>query len=243
MKTLIIVQARMNSERLPGKVLKKVLGKPLLKYEIERLKRVRSAGGVLVATGDDGSNDAIADFCRAEKVTFFRGPEEDVLSRFYGAAKEHSAETIVRVCADSPLVDPAVTEKTLRHFQKNPGRFDYVSNVLRRTYPRGLDCEVFSFKALEEAHREAREKSEREHVTPFIYNHPERYRLGGVENDTDESRYRWTVDTAEDFELIRAILTELYPLKPDFEMADVLKLYAKHPEWRKINEHVRQKAV
>ncbi len=243
MTVCMIVQARMNSQRLPDKVLKKVLGRPLLGYEIERLRRVTLANKLIVATSLNAADDAIDQFCREEVISCFRGDEDDVLSRFYEAAKVNSARVVVRICADCPLIDPAVVDKTVRFYFKEQKRFDYVSNVLTRTYPRGMDCEVFSFKALEEAHLQATHPSEREHVTSFIYNRPDRYRLGNVQNGIDQSAYRWTVDTQEDFELIQKILSALYPLKPAFGMSDVLELYVEHPEWKRINERVQQRSI
>lgn len=240
-KRLILIQARMNSARLPGKVLKPVLGKPLLAYELERLTRVRLADEIVVATTVHPSDDAIVDFCRASGVSFYRGSEEDVLSRFYEAAKNYSANTIVRVTADCPLIDPGTIDRVIHFFAE--GGYDYASNVLRRTFPRGMDVEVFTFAALETTHNESKTSPEREHVTPFIYNRPERFRLGGIQHPSDESGYRWTVDTPEDFSLIEKILTALYPSKPSFDLADLLELAAGHPEWSEINRQVKQKVL
>ena len=241
MKICVILQARMGSERLPGKVLKEVLGKPLLGYQCQRLERVKLKNETVIATSIAASDDAIVDFCRKAAIVCFRGPEEDVLARFEGAARSRSADVVVRLTGDCPLIDPEIVDRVIGFYLKNSSSYDYVSNVLKRTYPRGMDCEVFSYRALQEADREARLPAEREHVTRFIYSHPERYRLGGVTHSEDQSRHRWTVDTPEDFELVRKILTELYPKKPDFTLNDVLTLLAAHPEWEKLNAHVRQK--
>jgi len=243
MKKVIIVQARMGSTRLPGKVLREVLGKPLLEYQLERLARVRSSDMVVVATTDKEQDKPIVDLCRRLGVLFFRGPEEDVLARYYLAAREFGAEIVARITADCPIIDPAVVDQVFRFYLDHAGEYDYVSNARRRTYPRGMDTEVFSFHALEEAYREARREAEREHVTIFIYEHPERYSLGGVEYHQDYSRYRWTVDTEEDFQLIEKIITALYPKNPEFTLEDCLQLLAKYPEWEKINAHIKQKPV
>ncbi|MBA2132303.1 cytidylyltransferase domain-containing protein [Capillibacterium thermochitinicola] len=243
MKKVIIVQARMGSTRLPGKVLREVLGKPLLEYQLERLARVRSSDMVVVATTDKEQDKPIVDLCRRLGVLFFRGPEEDVLARYYLAAREFGAEIVARITADCPIIDPAVVDQVFRFYLDHAGEYDYVSNARRRTYPRGMDTEVFSFHALEEAYREARREAEREHVTIFIYEHPERYRLGGVEYHQDYSRYRWTVDTEEDFQLIEKIITALYPKNPEFTLEDCLQLLAKYPEWEEINAHIKQKPV
>ncbi len=243
MSVCLIVQARMNSQRLPGKVLMEILEKPLLGYELERLKKSRLRGELLVATSVNPADNPVVEYCKKQGVSCFRGSEEDVLARFYEAAKQTSAETVVRICGDSPLVDPELVDRTIDHYLKNRRDVDYVSNVLKRTFPRGLDCEVFSFKVLDEAYHEATLKSEREHVTPFIYNRPKRYRLGGVEGDEDLSGFRWTVDTEEDFDLIQKILSKVYPVNPGFGMREVLALYEKNPEWKKINERVQQRSL
>ena|SRR5690554_1274855 len=243
MKTTIIVQARMGSTRLPGKILREVLGKPLLEYQLERLARVRTADMVVVATTGKEQDEPVVELCRRLGIRFFRGPEEDVLARYYLAAREYRAQTVARITADCPLIDPAVVDRVFRFYLNHKGKFDYVSNVRRRTYPRGMDTEVFSFRALEESYRETRREAEREHVTIFIKEHPERYRLGGVEYEKNFSRHRWTVDTMEDFQLIERIITALYPENPEFTLEDCLRLLARYPEWEKINAHIKQKPV
>lgn len=239
-KTVIIVQARMTSTRLPRKVLLEVLGKPLLGYQIERLRRVALADDVVVATTDRVTDQPLVDFCRRHGVSFYRGSEADVLSRYYEAACGHEADTIVRVTSDCPLIDYRVIDRVIKAHREAPG-VEYTSNTLKRTYPRGMDCEVFSFGALETAHREAREQPEREHVTPFLYRRPERFWLHSVTYHEDHSRHRWTVDTQEDFELIRCMLEALSDKMPDFSLEDCLELIACNPDWETINCHVEQK--
>ena len=263
MKTVIIVQARMTSTRLPGKILKEILGKPLLEYQIERLKRVERVDQIIIATTDNKTDDPIVELCKKLGVSCFRGPEEDVLARYYDAAVEADADTIVRITADCPVIDPAISGAAIDFFLKNRHEYDYVR---LEGYPRGLDIEVFSFAVLAECWREATAQPDREHVTPYIYHHPERYRIerllcsieathfrplslraerGNLPAESirqaDYSHHRWTVDTIEDFELIRRILEELYPAKPDFNMEDILAVLEKYPEWISINAAVRQK--
>lgn len=237
-KTLILVQARMTSTRLPGKVLKEVLGKPLLSYLIERLKCVGQADALVIATTINPLDEAIVHLCEKENVPYFRGSEEDVLSRYCEAAKLHKAGTVVRVTSDCPLIDPEVIDEVIMFYRKQS--VDYASNALTRTYPRGMDTEVFSFKALEEAAEEATLSSEREHVTPFIYQHPERFKLANLSYVTNQSHHRWTVDTKEDFQLISKLLEALYPTHPHFTLKDLLELIKKHPEWSSINQHTRK---
>ncbi len=242
MKTVIISQARMTSTRLPGKVLKEVSGKPLLAYHIERLKKTKKADAVIVATTVNATDGPIVELCGRLNVTCFRGSEEDVLSRYYHAACEAQADIVVRVTSDCPLIDPVVVDEVIDALTPY-GDCDYASNTLVRTYPRGMDTEAFSFAALEQAFKEAAAKPEREHVTPYIYNHPEIFRFKNVLYRQDESRHRWTVDTEDDFALIEKIIKELYPNKPDFSLEDILALFDRRPDWYFINAHVEQKKV
>jgi spore coat polysaccharide biosynthesis protein SpsF len=239
----VIVQARMTSTRLPGKVMMLVAGRPMLSYQIERLRRCRNAARIVVATTTNAADDPIAALCAEEGVDVTRGSEHDVLSRYFEAARRYDATTVVRVTGDCPLIDPQLVDSAIAAYRDADGRFDYVSNMLEPTWPYGMAVEVFSARALAEAHAEARDDAEREHVTPFIYRRPERYRLKSLTMQPNLSHLRWTVDTAEDFELVRRVLETLYPRKPAFEMADVLALLAEHPDWLAINRHVRQKQL
>ncbi len=241
MNVAIIVQARMTSTRLPGKVLKQVFGKPLLDYQIERLRRVRSAEEIVIATTTNETDDPIVDLCDRLSVRYYRGSEDDVLGRYHGAAILVHAEAVVRVTSDCPIIDPGVIDSIIRFYKEHRLEYDYVSNCLVRSYPRGMDTEVFSFNALDTAHREATKISDREHVTPFLYHNPHRFRLADITYSEDQSRHRWTVDTPEDFELIRRIIEALYPVKPAFDLQDALRLIGEHPEWPLINAQIEQK--
>jgi spore coat polysaccharide biosynthesis protein SpsF len=241
MKIGIIIQARMGSTRLPGKSLKEVLGRPLLAYLIDRLKRVKGSPPIILATTTKAADNVLINYASGMEIDSFRGSEDNVLERFYLAAKARHLDVIVRVTADCPLIDPAVIDQTIKTYVENYPKIDYVSNTLTRTYPRGMDVEVFSFRALERAYREATQKDELEHVTPYIYRHPEIFALKGVEFGTDQSQHRWTVDTPEDFELIRRLIEALYPKNPHFSLGDLLKQMESHPEWAAINSHIQQK--
>lgn len=241
MSTLIVVQARMSSTRLPGKVMKEVLGKPLLEYQLERLKCVSHAHAIVVATTTNAADTPIIELCQKLQVQSYRGSEEDVLSRYYEVAQKFKANTIVRVTSDCPLIDPQVMDQVIHAYLTASPRKDYFSNCLNRTYPRGLDTEVFSAKVLSEVHQKAVSKPDREHVTTYIYNHPESYQLGCVNYFEDQSHHRWTLDTIEDFELIRLMLEKLYPNKPEFSLEDCLDIHKNYPDWVHINSSISQK--
>ena len=242
-RIIIIVQARMGSTRLPGKILKTILGKPLLGYLIERLQRVSLADKIIIATTTNESDNTIVDFCQKEGVSVFRGSEEDVLSRYYLSAEENQADVVVRITSDCPLSDPKLIDSCIQFFLDNTHQYDYVSNSIERTYPRGFDVEVFSSGALWKAHKLAFSASDREHVTLFMYKNPKQFRVGSIKQGKDLSEYRLTVDTPEDFELIRLILESLYPKNPNFNLEDVTKILEEQPEWVKINAHIQQKTT
>lgn len=241
MKVVIIVQARMTSTRLPGKILKNVLGKPLLEFQVERLRRVKLADEIVIATTTNNTDQPIINLCEKLHMPYFRGSEDDVLSRYYGAAELHKADVVVRVTSDCPVIDPQVIDKVIQFYLDHYTEYDYVSNCLRRTYPRGMDTEVFSFHALREAFLKATAQPDREHVAPFIHMNPQRFRLASVVYFEDQSCHRWTVDTPEDFELIRRIIEALYPHTPQFTLEDCLNLISQHPDWSTINANVNQK--
>ncbi|MEH7106772.1 glycosyltransferase family protein [Bacillus sp. JJ1764] len=239
MKIGAIIQARMGSTRLPGKVLKTVLNKPLLEYQIERVKRAHLLDEIIVATTTSGKDQPIVDLCGGLSIPVFRGSEEDVLSRYLHAANEYSIDVIVRLTSDCPLIDPDIINRTIDLFLK--GDFDYTANIVKRTYPRGLDVEVFSKETLTKMNKLAGSKWYREHVTTYIYDHLADFKIGSLEGDEDWGLLRWTVDTQEDFCLIENLLTALYPVNPAFLMNDVLQLLKIHPEWLSINSLIQQK--
>lgn len=243
MRSVLIIQARMNSSRLPGKILMKAAGKTLLEHLVSRMRRVPHIDSIWIATTDRPDDDAVEGLGAVMGVPIHRGSEADVLDRYYGCARAAGADVVLRMTGDCPLADPEVTGRVLREYLDAAGQIDYASNTLRRTYPRGLDCEVFSYAGLEKAWSEAVRPEEREHVTPFLYRHPERFRLWSVEDAEDHSDERWTVDTPEDFELVRRIFESSSLRQPFFGMKDVLALLDRHPEWKDINRHVEQKKL
>jgi spore coat polysaccharide biosynthesis protein SpsF len=235
---LAILQARVSSSRLPGKVLKPILGMPMLLRQTERLQRVRKIDRLLVATSTESSDDAIQVLCDEHGIACVRGRLNDVLDRFYQASQAFRPDHIVRLTADCPLTDPVLIDEVIDFYLK--GNFDYASNSVKATYPDGLDMEIFRFSCLESAWREADMPSQREHVTSFIYQHPQRFNLGQYESDVDLSHLRWTVDEPKDFELVSMIYEALYQENPNFSTQDILRLLDLHPEWAHWNtQHQR----
>ncbi|RCW77359.1 cytidylyltransferase domain-containing protein [Saliterribacillus persicus] len=243
MKVVAIIQARMGSTRLPGKVLKKVLDKPLLEYQIERVKRSKLIDEIVIATTTNEADELIIDFCERLSISYYRGSENDVLSRYYEAANIHKADVVVRLTSDCPVIDPVVIDTNIQYYLDNQTDFDYVSNTHKRTFPRGFDTEVFSFDALEAAFKKAELASEKEHVTPYIYQNPSQFRIGHVFGEDDHSDLRLTVDTKEDFLLIEKIIDVLYKNNPNFTYDDIVKLLNENKDWLKINAEIKQKKV
>lgn len=243
MRIEAFIQARMESTRLPGKVLKKVLGKPLLEFLIERLYYSKEIDEIVVLTTREIADDPIVSFCEEKKIPCLRGSEEDVLDRYYQAALQRKIDGIVRITSDCPLIDPDVVDQLIKTFRREYPKLDYVSNTLERTFPRGLDAEVFSFNALEKAFQNAIYPEEREHVTLYLYRHPEQFTLKNIAHIPSLGHHRWTVDTPEDFALIRLILENLYPIQPQFRLNDILDLLSHHSEWIKLNAHIEQKKL
>jgi len=242
-RTVIIVQARMGSTRLPGKILKKVMGRPLLEYQIERLKKIKEVNDVVIATTTNQSDDPVVKLCRELNCAYFRGSEDDVLLRYYKTAIEFNAKYIVRINADCPLIDPKVVERVIKYFHANSEKYDYVSNILEPSYPIGLHTEVFSINAMKKANDNANDLIEREHVTPYIYRNPGLFRLGSVVLEDNLSYYRWTVDYPEDFDLVKKIIEGIYPTKVDFDMFDVISYLKSNPELMRINNKITKEQI
>ncbi|WP_312166591.1 glycosyltransferase family protein [Phenylobacterium sp.] len=224
-----ILQARMSSSRLPGKVMKLLAGRPMVERQIERLRRSATLSRLIVATSDDASDDVLASFLADIGVEVHRGPLADVLGRYVGAIEALGVSgQVVRLTADCPLADPGVIDDCVRLQARL--RVDYCSNGRNRTYPRGLDVEVFEAQGLLIAGREASDPYDREHVTPFLYRNPDRFTQGELVQGRDESALRWTVDTPEDFAFVERVYAALYPTKPDFTSDDIRALPFSHFE-------------
>lgn len=234
-----IIQARMLSTRLPGKVLTEICGKPLLFHVINRSQHSKLIDKVVVATTEKTEDDGIERCSKSMSIDVFRGNELDVLDRFYKCAKLFLADIIVRITADDPFKEPSVIDKAIRSLVSNKN-LDYVSNIIKPTYPEGVDIEVFTFTALERAWKEARSLAEREHVTPYIWNHPKLFSILNFENDRDLSSLRWTLDTEKDLEFTREIYSRLYTPVRIFLIDDILRLLKREPQLKQINRGIER---
>jgi spore coat polysaccharide biosynthesis protein SpsF len=230
----------MGSTRLPGKVLTDLGGKTVLARVVGRLRRAKRLDEIVVATTNSIADDAIVRECHQLKVRCFRGSESDVLDRYQRAALVCATQVVVRITSDCPLIDPQLVDETIWTFQQHCA--DYASNVFPRTYPRGLDTEVFTTAALEQAWNDAHEPYQREHVTPYFCEHPELFRLASLRGQFDYSQYRWTLDTSEDLELLRTIYARFFN-RDDFSWAEVIRLMENVPELAALSSQVVQKAI
>lgn len=245
MKVVCLVQARVGSTRLPGKILKEICGKTILHHEIDRLKKCKEIDEIVIATTDKKDDDKIVNEAKKLSVKYFRGSENDVLSRFYYAAKENNADIIVRVTSDCPCIDFEILDKMLIYFKDKykEKQIDYLSNTINRTYPRGYDIEIFTFSALEKSYINAEKEYEREHVTPYIYDKTNNFLKLSFENKDDYSNYRVTLDTIEDFIVIKNIFENLYYKNPYFKLNDVVQYLNNNLHIVDINKHIEQKKL
>jgi spore coat polysaccharide biosynthesis protein SpsF len=237
-----IIQARMAAQRLPGKVLMEIAGKPMLEHVLARVKRARTVRKVVVATTTDGSDDVVEAFCLANGWDCYRGSMTDVLDRYYQAALQCKADVVVRITADCPLTDPTLIDEVVKELLSR--KVDFAANRLpppfQRTYPVGLDVEAARFKALERAWQKAKEKFEREHVMPYLYEKEGRFRIFVLNCQQNLGSMRWTVDTPEDLELVRRIFAHFQPRK-DFSWLEVLDLFRQEPQLASINSSINPK--
>lgn len=230
---LALLQARMSSTRLPGKVMKPILGKPMILHQIDRIGRSKLIDKLILASSDDSSDDALADACMEYGVSVFRGSLDNVLDRFYQAALLEDADHILRLTGDCPLTDPVVIDLVIQHHLD--GAFEYTSNVHPPTWPDGLDVEIFRAGKLVEAWQNAYSEFDREHATPWIYHQADCF-LGNLKNRSDMSTLRWTVDEPEDLEFVRRIFAGLYPDNRAFGMEDILNFIQENPDIQAVNQ-------
>lgn len=239
MNIVCIIQARTGSTRLPNKIFLELKGKPVLARDIERLKGSKLISKIVIASPDKKEDDVIEKFVNNNfpDVGVFRGSEDDVLDRYFQAAKKFGAEAVIRITSDCPLIDPEVVDKVISKFVES--KADYVSNVLgKRTFPRGMDTEIFSFAALERIWNECADPADREHVTLHLRKHPEQYTAVNCEGEKDYSGYRLTLDEPKDFELISAIYDSL---GDNPKLDEIIGFLEKNPDLAKINQEVEQK--
>lgn len=238
-KIVTVVQARTGSSRLPNKIMRPLAGKPLLARMVERVLVAERAGTVVVATTTDPSDDPVEALCRDEGFHCYRGDALDLLDRHYQAGIRHNAAAVVKIPSDCPLIDPDVIDRVIGTFETHAGEFDYVSNLHPATYPDGNDVEIMTMEALEIAWREATRPLEREHTTPYLWENPDRFRIGNVVWGTGldySMSKRWTIDYEEDYLLIAAVYDALFPLNPRFGLDDILEFLALHPEVEALND-------
>lgn len=236
MRTAAIIQARMSSSRLPGKVLTNLAGKPMLWHVVDRTSRAREIDQVVVATSNRPGDDPIAEFCKLQGIFCFRGSLDDVLDRYHACASEIRADNIVRITADCPLLDAGIIDRLIRFFLD--GGYDFASTgVERATFPDGISVEVFTSRVLEFAWQGATLKSEREHVMPYFHKHSDGFKVGEIHNPVDLSELRWTVDEKEDLEFARKVFDRLGRDCSYFDMEEILDLLRREPELGRINSH------
>lgn len=229
----------MGSTRLPGKVILPLADRPLILRMHERVKVTKYAGEIVVAITNDHSDNQLFSFCQQNGINVFRGHPNDLLDRHYKAAKKFNADAVLKIPSDCPLIDPEIIDKVILYYINNIEKFDFVSNLHPPTYPDGNDVEVMSYKSLENAWINAKKDFEREHTTPYIWENPDKFRIGNVEWETGKNysmTHRFTIDYKEDYEFIRRVYDELYPTNKSFGLNDILNLLDKKPEIKKINE-------
>jgi spore coat polysaccharide biosynthesis protein SpsF len=233
---LAIIQARIGSTRLPKKVLLDLKGKTVLEHVVERVKKSNKINELIVATTINIEDLEIVKLCSNKGIRVFCGSEDDVLDRFYQITKLMNPKHIVRITADCPLIDPDIINKTIDlHLLKNS---DYTCNTLKETFPDGLDVEIFTYEALQKAWKEAKLTSEREHVTSYIRNHREIFKISGLENIQNLSKKRWTLDEYDDYKFLKIIFESVYAVNSDFRMDDILEYLRRNPDVEEINNHI-----
>ncbi|GMU96837.1 cytidylyltransferase domain-containing protein [Ignavibacterium album] len=239
MNIVTVIQARTGSSRLPNKVLLPLSGKSLLERMVERVKWSELAGKIVVATTEEESDNIIEKICKKNNLLLYRGNTQDLLDRHYQAAKLFNAEAVVKIPSDCPLIDFRIIDKVISYFIENSDKYDFVSNLHPATYPDGNDVEIMHFDVLEYAWKNANRKLEREHTTPYIWENPDKFRIGNVEWETGlnySMTHRFTIDYPEDYEFIKLVYDELYFKNPRFGLIDILDLLESKPELKTINE-------
>jgi spore coat polysaccharide biosynthesis protein SpsF len=238
-KIVVVVQARMSSSRLPGKVLFPILGESLLFRMIERLRRVKYPINIVVATSMDETDKIIEVVCQEKGIECYRGQLQDLLDRHYQVGLTKEANAVIKIPADCPLIDPQIIDKVIDFYLEHETEYDYIGNLHPATYPDGNDVELMTFDALEQAWKEAHRPLELEHTTPYFWENPDKFRIANLiwESGLDYSMsHRFTIDYYEDYQFIKRVFEELYPNNPEFSMEDILKLIDSKPDIYDINK-------
>lgn len=240
-RTVAIIQARLGSTRLPAKVFKNIIGRPMIDHVVERTRRAQQVDEVVIATTDTTQDLPLAEYCKSKDWPVFRGSEFDVLERYWKCGHEFQAEQVVRITSDCPLISPAIIDQVI-DVHRSKDHLDYSCNFHPlRKFPRGLDVECVEFSTLDRIHHLATDPEFREHVTLMIYRHPEQFQIQGIECCHDLADWRWTVDTADDLRLVRKLFSHFN--HNEFTWHEAAEAYRDHPQWQAINQHVRQKAA
>ena len=242
-QTTAIVQARMNSSRLPGKVMRSILGQPMLKLQLNRIRQANNLDLLVVATTTQTQDESIARLARKLNILVFRGSQDNVLDRYYQAVQTYQAGTIIRLTADCPLIDPQIIDQAITIFRSK--KYDFVTNTLVDTFPRGMDVEVFSSQTLQSIWRQATSPYDREHVTTYVLSHPDKFHIYNLKATAELKRpnLRLTVDEEPDFVLVKNIYKALYRSDPSFSLRDIIKFLDKHPQLKQLNQDIRQKPI
>jgi spore coat polysaccharide biosynthesis protein SpsF len=238
-KIVTVIQARMGSTRLPGKVMFPLAGQPLLLRMYERVSHSEYAGNIVIAITEEKTDYQLEELCIDNDISLFRGSSLDLLDRHFKASINYNADIVIKIPSDCPLIDPEIIDKVVIYYLNNGNKFDYVSNLHPPTYPDGNDVEVMSFSALQNSWTNAKKDFEREHTTPYIWENQNKFRIGNVSWETGldySMTHRFTIDYKEDYEFIKRVYDELYSINPKFSLIDILKLLEKKTEIKKINE-------
>lgn len=244
-KIIVIIQARMGSTRLPGKVMKKIANKTVLNHVVNRVSMSKKIDKVVIATTENIEDDAIVKECENIGISYYRGSQDNVLSRYYNVAKEENADIVIRITSDCPLIDPIIIDKMVEYFieENKKDKLDYLSNTLVETFPRGFDVEVFTFDSLKRVYDNATHDFEKEHVTPYIYTNKEKFVIKNYSNNKNYSQYRLTLDTIEDYKVIKNIYDNLYKENKMFYIEEIISYLECNPEIAQINKEIKQKKL
>jgi spore coat polysaccharide biosynthesis protein SpsF len=238
---ILVIQARMGSSRLPGKVMADVIGKPLIWHMYQRLKHISLISNIVISTTKNNEDKKLIEFAKSEGIQSFAGDENDIIDRLYQTGKKFKSTILVKINADCPLIDPKLIEKGIKIYLKSPEKPDLVTNSLNDTFPEGMQYGIFNFDTIEELWKTIKDPFWREYFFRYIIEHEEKFKIIGIQNEDDLSELRWTVDYKEDLEFVNKIFNELYEKNPYFSMEEILEIIKKNPKISKINQKYSSK--